>query len=57
MAITGTLADLTNPIRINDQKAVEINGHTIGSPPIQAKILNNITSDRNECRDIYQSEA
>ena len=49
MAITGELADLTNAIRINDQKAVEINGHLM-----QARSFNNVTSessDRNQCQD------
>ena len=49
MAITGDWADLTNAIRINDQKAAEINGHLM-----QAKSFNNVTSessDRNQCQD------
>ena len=47
MLITGDLADLTNAIQANDKVAVEIN-------PIQAKSLNNVTSessDRNQCQD------
>ena len=53
------MANSIDAIQANDQKAVEINGHPIRSPPIQAKSLNNVTlesSDRNECRDL-SSEA
>jgi hypothetical protein len=40
MVITGESADLINAVQANDKKGVEINGH-----PIQAKRLDNVTSE------------
>ena len=40
MVITGESADLINEVQANDKQEVEINGH-----PIQAKRLDNVTSE------------
>ena len=40
MVVTGESADLINEVQANDKKEVEINGH-----PIQAKRLDNVTSE------------
>ena len=47
--IKGDFADLTNETHVNDETAVQVNGH-----PIQVESFNNVTSessDRNHCQD------